>query len=141
MASVELGRRKRSLSDVHRSTSGSLVRHAKSVLGSQPSRQTNSLSGVSKTEIHLPAARGPRSQAAERNSFSGGMLQLQKNFGRCLLLCLECGFKDQLRYMSGCDGTMVTEVFLGGFRWRWMMREKAKPFSWEFVHIWIRSTQ
>jgi len=73
----------------------SVVRHAKSVLDSQPNHQTKSVSGVSKTK--RPAVRGSRSRAAAGNSFPGGILQLQENFGRYLLLCLECSFKDQLR--------------------------------------------
>lgn len=74
-----------------------MVRHAKSALDSQPSHQTKSVPGVSKTEMRLLAAEESRSRAAERNSFPGVMLQLRQNSGRCLQLCLACGFKDQLR--------------------------------------------
>lgn len=70
----------------------SVVRHSKSVHESKAVEEIKS--GVSKIQMHLLAAEESRSHETERNSFPGEMLQ---NFGNCLLLFLECGFKDQLR--------------------------------------------
>lgn len=53
--------------------------------------------GCPKSQMHLLAAEESKSHATERNSFPGGLLQQQENFRSCLLLFLECDFKDQLR--------------------------------------------
>lgn len=95
-----------------------MVRHSKSGFESQAIRETKSMSGVSKIQMHLLVAEESRSHATEKEQLPRWHVAMTGQLWELFTAVSGMWFQRSAKAKCPAAGTTVIDVFLGYFRWK-----------------------